>query len=210
MNENERSFDPVAGGESAGSLEEKLSECNKRIGELHGEIGKIYCLVAGDSPIPELDALVKEVRQNEKLAGEYTEWINAPADARPCPACGKPVAGGSQFCTFCGASLKEEAPVEKEAAEPAPEPVPEAAERVCPHCGTPARGDLPFCTACGKKIDEGPAPVAEPAPAEPAGRVCPVCGAPAVGDLPFCTFCGASLKEEAPVEKEAAEPAPEP
>ena len=53
MNENERSFAPAADGASAEMLEEKLAQCKKRIEELHGEIGKAYCLAAGDAPLPE-------------------------------------------------------------------------------------------------------------------------------------------------------------
>ena len=237
MNGNERSFAPDANTASVDALEEKLSECKKRIDELHGEIGKAYCLVAGDAPMPELEALVKEVKLNEKLALEYTGKIDALSGSYPCPVCGKPVAEGSLFCSSCGASLNaeipaggetpaaeeetpvepaapaiapaEETPAESDASETVPAPQPEEPKKTCPHCGAPAVGDLPFCMVCGNRIDDAPAPAPETDTAAPQGRVCPVCGAPAVGDMPFCTSCGNRL-DSVPAPAPAPEPEPAP
>ncbi len=215
MNDNERSFAHVPEPASADALEAKLSECKKRIGELYSEIGKAYCLLAGDTPAPELEALVKEVRLNEKLAAEYAGELDAHTDTHLCPVCGKPVAEGSLFCTFCGASLNDVTPAEEKA--PAGQSAPEAApdtehkgpEKICPHCGAHAVGDLPFCMVCGNRIDEAPAPAPEPEPAAPQGRICPVCGAPAAGDMPFCTSCGSRIDAD-PATSSAPAPEPEP
>ena len=43
------------------------------------------------------------VRKDELYA--YTAVPPVPSAARPCPACGKPVAAGDLFCSACGSKM---------------------------------------------------------------------------------------------------------
>ncbi len=188
-------------GDSVEVLGEKLEECRKRIGDLHGEIGKTYCLLFGDSPAPELAELVKEARLNEKMAEDYAEKISEAMSERLCPKCGKSVPSGALFCQFCGASLSESGESgETEALIPAEIPVEEekSAEEAIPGTAEELPADEKIPEAENESSGETEAPK---------GRVCPGCGAIIFGDLPFCSECGSRID---PVPEPVLEPAPEP
>jgi RNA polymerase subunit RPABC4/transcription elongation factor Spt4 len=82
----------------------------------------IYAIVRSETPLRRKDA-------------EGAAPPAGPAKPAPeaCPACGKPLGAGFEFCPYCGTGLR----------------------RACPVCGKPVQGDWKVCAACGAPIDPG-------------------------------------------------------
>ena len=58
--------------------------------------------------------------------------------SRTCPHCGKTVAAGLNFCTYCGNSLASAGNAVR--------------SQSCSKCQSPLKPDLKFCTYCGQKL----------------------------------------------------------
>ena len=64
--------------------------------------------------------------------------VNAPAEVRKCPKCGRKLKDDDVFCSGCGENLNA--------------PPPEAEKLICPECNAELEADSKFCSKCGYKF----------------------------------------------------------
>ena len=114
-----------------------ISDTERRISRLYGEIGQSYYERHKDDPAAEEAERISAILSAYGEIAQYQEQIKQIKGVEQCPNCGAEVAAGSAFCNACGAKL-----------------VPPAAQagRSCPQCGCPVAEDDLFCNSCGPRL----------------------------------------------------------
>jgi len=136
----------TADGIETTKIANELRSIRGEVQKLYTSLGEMFYKTASESAEGELRGVCDEL---DKLMAK-TEELNARrkeiAMKGHCPACGKPVKSGSNFCANCGTKIEvpEEEPEQEEKAEPV----------CCPECGTAARPGIRFCTNCGHSFEE--------------------------------------------------------
>ena len=125
-------------------LNTAVSNAEKQIFTIYGQIGMEIYKAYADNPQPEVAELVEQVKALEAAIQESKDRIKTLSAGEVCPECGAKISKGMVFCSTCGAKL----PVpEVPAAPEAP------AAKVCANCGEALEPDSLFCTACGTKVE---------------------------------------------------------
>lgn len=121
-------------------LNNTISNSERQISELYGNIGyEVYCAYR-NAPLPEVADLFSQITELHQLIENCKAQIKAINAADTCPQCGAKVTKNMAFCSGCGYKL----PV---AEQPAPDEV-----CACVHCGAAVSADSVFCSSCGAKI----------------------------------------------------------
>ena len=125
-------------------LNTAVSNAEKQIFTLYGQIGVEIYKAYADNPQPEVAELVEQVKALEASIQESKERIKVLSAGEVCPECGAKITKGMAFCSACGAKI------------PVPEMIasPEApAAKFCTNCGEALQPESLFCTACGTKVE---------------------------------------------------------
>lgn len=128
------------GKEMSGSfkINMAISDEEKKINSAYTEIGKMYFkLYEGkfdDEMIEQIELIDESLKKIEELNIQLAEVKSTVK----CSSCGAENSKTSQFCSTCGAVLKEE--------------VVDTA-KVCPNCGAEVQKESCFCPSCGQKIE---------------------------------------------------------
>lgn len=116
-----------------------ISEAEKQISDLYGEIGYAVCCAYMDNPIPEAAELIGQVKQLHQKIEDCKEQIKAINVSGACPQCGAKIAKGSAFCGECGYKLPEQAAAPQTS--------------FCTNCGATVAVGATFCSSCGTKVN---------------------------------------------------------
>lgn len=166
-------------------LNRAIKDEESRIAGFYPEIGKRYCEICGDAPLPELADSIEAVREGQQKIKAYNKQLGLLRGVVPCEKCGKEVSVHASFCGSCGASMRN---VLLELAD--------ADDRICPICGLATPRDSLFCEKCGARISD----VAKiedlltpAAPVAPVPKKCPTCGTQVEENDLFCPECGCKM-----------------
>lgn len=118
-----------------------ISEAEKQISDLYGEIGYAVCRAYMDRPIPEAAELMEQVRQLHGKIEDCKEQIKTITAAGGCPQCGAKIVKGNAFCGECGYKFPEQP------AAAAPQ------GSFCGNCGAALADGVAFCSSCGAKVE---------------------------------------------------------
>ena len=125
-------------------LNTAVSNAEKQIFTLYGQIGMEIYKAYADNPQPEIAELVEQVKALEASIQESKDRIKVLSAGEVCAECGAKITKGMAFCSACGAKI----PVPEVPASPeAP------AAKFCTNCGEALQPDSLFCTACGTKVE---------------------------------------------------------
>ncbi len=124
-------------------LNSSISSAEKQIVEAYEKIGYEIFRAYKDQPIPEVEGLIKQVRDLHQTIEDCKAQIKVINSANLCPQCGAKINKGMAFCSGCGYKL----PVAEQAAPAAP-----VAPAACSKCGAPLEAGALFCTSCGNRI----------------------------------------------------------
>ncbi|MCD8212105.1 MAG: zinc-ribbon domain-containing protein [Oscillospiraceae bacterium] len=183
-------------------LNGKISDNNRKIKQLHTEIGELYCQEHGADAEEAFSSRVSEVQKLDVENKKWNEEIQKLRGMTKCPKCGNYCAGNAMYCTSCGQRLLPENVV------------------VCQKCGSVVEKGTLFCQYCGARLPDtgtaaqdgtdssagigadpdqeassGEEPGAESDSASedeqaPETRHCSNCGAELDPDAEFCPDCG--------------------
>lgn len=117
-----------------------ISETEKQISDLYGEIGYAVCRAYMDNPIPEAAELIEQVKQLHWKIEDCKAQIKTITATDGCPQCGAKIAKGSAFCGECGCKLPEQADAVSQT-------------HVCATCGAALAAGAAFCSSCGTKVN---------------------------------------------------------
>ena len=118
-----------------------ISDTERRISRLYGEIGQSYYERHKDDPAAEEAERISAILSAYGEIAPYQEQIKQIKGVEQCPSCGAEVAAGSAFCNACGARIVRSAP------QSAP-----TGGRTCPQCHAAIGSDDLFCNVCGAKL----------------------------------------------------------
>lgn len=163
-----------------------ISEEEKKISNLHYQIGVKYVQLHASEPEAEFAEMVAAIRESEKAIAGYRQQIQDIRGVVTCEKCGAEIAKNSAFCSSCGA------PAQKPVMAENPDMV------RCSGCGQMVARTMRFCTSCGKSMEDilwsaGAAQTPDVPEIPSPERVCPNCGIRVEDDSVFCTECGTKL-----------------
>ena len=156
-----------------------ISDEEKKIAAIYGQIGKLYAEVHGEAPEESFVEYINLLKDSKSKVEEYQNKITELRGVTKCPLCGADVANGTLFCVSCG--TKVATPVVPPVT-PVVTPVIPVATPVtpvnnvaveasfCAECGAAIPAGCRFCTSCGTPVALEEAPVVqEAAPVAPEG-----------------------------------------
>lgn len=124
-------------------LNSLISDKEKHIAQLYGEIGQVYYERHRD------DKDAEELQKIEQINGLYSEIQQMNEEIKQikgvvkCPNCGAEVAINASFCSSCGAKMAFDNEKSEGQSENA---------RICPNCHAPVGDDNLFCNHCGTRL----------------------------------------------------------
>ena len=121
----------------------QISEEEKKISRLYGEIGKAYYENHKEDPEAEELQSIQQITEAFAQIEQYRDQLCQVKGIAKCPNCGAEVPSESMFCNACGAKMPAPAPKETQ-----------PAGKFCPACGAPVLPENKFCNACGAKLSE--------------------------------------------------------
>lgn len=116
-----------------------ITDEEKKITDLHEQIGKLYVERFGASPDEEFKDFLLAINQSKDKIAEYQKSLTDLKGVSKCPECGAEVPSDALFCTSCGAKIAVEEAVETKEAH-------------CAGCGAVVPEGSNFCTVCGKPV----------------------------------------------------------
>ena len=122
-------------------LNSMISDEEKRINNLHLQIGKLYYDVYGENPEEQFAQFIIDINDSKAKIEVHKEQIRVVKGIAECAECGGQVPAESPFCGSCGSPMKS-ATVEADDASK------------CTNCGASLAPGVAFCTGCGSKIDQ--------------------------------------------------------
>ena len=149
-----------------------ISDEEKKIAAIYGQIGKLYAEIHGAAPEESFAEYINLLEDSKNKVEEYQNKITELRGVTKCPLCGADVANGTLFCVSCGTPVATPAtPVTPVAAPvtPVAAPVNNVAVEAsfCAECGAAIPVGCRFCTSCGTPVALEEAPVVQQsAPAE--------------------------------------------
>ena len=155
-----------------------ISEEEKRINNLHIQIGKLYYEVYGENPEEQFAQFITDINDAKVKIAAHTEQISIIKGIAKCTSCGGQVPAGAPFCSSCGSPISSASSASDDANN-------------CANCGTALGPDVAFCAGCGSKVEQASQESAEDAPA--AQSSCQSCGQELAGDVAFCLNCGTKV-----------------
>lgn len=127
-------------------LNSQISEEQRKIWNLHSQIGQMYFEKYGAEAEPPFDEMCTAIiTANEQIAKLQND-IRTVKGLKRCPNCNADIPLTAAFCASCGAA----------AAAPEPSQAVSAVveKRVCTHCGAELENGASFCSTCGQKQGE--------------------------------------------------------
>ncbi len=164
-------------------LNRMVSDEEKKVNMLYGEIGKAYYEYNSANPDASYANLVAAITESMNNIAVYKEQIKEIKGLTNCPNCGAEVPYTSAFCNSCGTKIPQRV---------VSQVVPDNCMQ-CSACGAFVPMGYKFCTTCGNVMGEPAAQPAAPAQDVPAGngmKKCPNCGKDLPAEAMFCTGCG--------------------
>ena len=82
-----------------------ISDEEKKIQSLFGEIGELYFNEHSEAPDEIFSQFIQDIKSSKEKIEEYKHCLEDLKGITPCPKCGAAIPQGSSFCATCGTRI---------------------------------------------------------------------------------------------------------